>query len=75
VRIDSQGVSQHGFALNIAPNMEYWEGIVACDLPEAPMISLADVLEPAPDAASVRRAVIDAFGATFGYSMREPLEI
>lgn len=72
VHIDSNGVSQHGFALNVAPEMEYWDGIVACDLPGAPMISLAELLALAPDAERVRQAVMDAFGATFGFDMRQP---
>jgi hypothetical protein len=32
--VDVRGVSRHGFALNLHPDMSYWEGIIACDLPE-----------------------------------------
>jgi lipoate-protein ligase B len=72
VRINSRGISQHGFAVNIAPQMEYWDGIVACDLPDAPMISLEDVLESTPEQTRVRQAMVDAFGAAFGFRMSEP---
>src|SRR5574341_454184 len=30
VKVDSHGISRHGFALNVAPDMSYWDGIVAC---------------------------------------------
>ncbi|MFN8461566.1 MAG: hypothetical protein U0X93_07335 [Anaerolineales bacterium] len=29
VKVDAHGVSRHGFALNVNPDMEYWEGIIA----------------------------------------------
>lgn len=72
VRIDSRGVTRHGFALNVAPDMSYWNGIVACDLPQSPMISLTDLLEPAPGMESVSAAVVQQFGRVFGYQMRLP---
>ena len=71
VRVTAQGVSQHGFALNVAPEMRYWEGIVACDIPEAPMICLADLLDPAPSLEQVADAVISAFGKVFQLKMVE----
>lgn len=72
VKIDSRGITRHGFALNVAPDMRYWDGIVACDLPATPMISLTDLLEPAPSVERVSSAIVDQFGAVFGYAMRTP---
>ena len=69
VKVDSHGVTRHGFALNIDPDMSYWEGIVACGHPDRPAVALADLLQPAPEAGHVRRAVVDAFGAVFGFDM------
>lgn len=69
VKIDVNGVSRHGFALNVAPDMDYWNGIVPCDLPDSPMISLADLLEPAPSMTAVADVVVEQFGAVFGFSM------
>lgn len=71
VRIQASGVSQHGFALNVAPDMQYWEGIVACDLPEAPMVSLEQLLDPAPDMEDVVEALLPEFGTVFEYKMVE----
>ncbi|MFQ5943970.1 MAG: lipoyl(octanoyl) transferase LipB [Anaerolineales bacterium] len=73
VRVTAQGVSQHGFALNVAPDMQYWEGIVACDLPDAPMVSLADLLDPAPTIEQVAEAVVSEFGRVFQLQMVEAI--
>lgn len=71
VRVDVHGVSRHGFALNVSPDMTYWQGIIACDLPEAPMICLADLLDPAPGMEQVIQAVLREFGRVFGLEMQE----
>jgi len=64
VKIDARGVSRHGFALNVSPDMEYWDGIIACGLSE-PVVSLADLLLPAPSMERARVEVISAFGEVF----------
>ena len=73
VRVTAQGVSQHGFALNVAPDMKYWEGIVACDLPETPMVSLANLLDPAPTMEQVTEAIVREFGNLFQLDMVEAI--
>jgi lipoate-protein ligase B len=73
VRVTAQGVSQHGFALNVAPDMQYWEGIVACDLPETPMVSLANLVEPVPTMEQVSEAVVIEFGNVFQLTMVETI--
>ena len=69
VKVDVHGVSRHGFALNVNPDMGYWDGIIGCGLKDHPSISLADLLHPVPDMQQVMEAVIQAFGETFGYEM------
>lgn len=69
VKVDAQGISRHGFALNVAPDMSYWQGIVACGLPDDRMTSLEELLSAAPDMTEVCRAIIAAFGEQFRYSM------
>ena len=64
VKVDVRGVTRHGFALNVDPNMDYWNGIIPCGLPE-PVISLADLLDPAPTMAEVKRNVSEAFRVVF----------
>jgi lipoyl(octanoyl) transferase len=70
VKVDVHGVSRHGFALNVNPDMGYWDGIIGCGLKDHPSTSLADLLDLAPDMQQVMEAVIQAFGETFGYEMR-----
>jgi lipoyl(octanoyl) transferase len=72
VKVDAAGVSRHGFALNVEPDMSYWDGIVACGLPDLPVVSLADLLSAPPSMERVKAVVIGAFGDTFGFSMSGP---
>ena len=66
VKVDVHGVSRHGFALNVNPNMEYWDGIIACGLQDEPVVSLADLFESPPPMERVKQEVIKAFGEVFG---------
>ena len=60
VKVDVHGVTRHGFALNVNPNMEYWEGIIPCGLPE-PVVSLADLLDPVPSMVDVKAKIGEYF--------------
>ncbi len=70
VKVDSRGISRHGFALNVAPDMSYWKGIIACGLQNQNQISLEYLLDPAPGMERVIDKVVDAFGAAFGFEMQ-----
>lgn len=70
VKVDRFGVSRHGFALNVAPQMVYWQGIIGCGLAGYPITSLAAALGAAPAMADVRQAVETAFGKVFGFELR-----
>jgi lipoate-protein ligase B len=65
VKVDARGVSHHGFALNVNPDMEYWDGIVACGLQDEPVVSLADLFEEPPPMERVKQEVVKAFGEVF----------
>jgi len=65
VKVDVNGISRHGFALNVAPQMEYWQGIVACGLAEYPVVSMADLLPSSPSLDEVKAQVIRAFQEVF----------
>jgi lipoate-protein ligase B len=69
VKIDARGISRHGFALNVNPDMTYWEGIIGCGLNGYPVASLADLLDPLPAMEQVIQAVSVAFGEEFGYEI------
>jgi len=70
VKVDARGVSRHGFALNVNPDMSYWDGIIACGLADEPVASLADLLEPIPEMNLVKTAIISAFNEVFGYDRK-----
>lgn len=69
VKVDVKGVSRHGFALNVDPDMTYWKGIIGCGLTNYPVTSLAELLKPVPSMERVSQAIIQAFGEVFGYEM------
>ena len=64
VKVDVHGISRHGFALNVNPDMEYWDGIIACGLSE-PVVSLADLLSPVPTMEDVKEKIKSAFHEVF----------
>ena len=71
VKVDARGVSRHGFALNVNPDMDYWDGIIACGLQDEPIVSLADLFLEPPPMERVKQESIEAFGEVFGYEIKE----
>jgi lipoyl(octanoyl) transferase len=69
VKVDARGVTRHGFALNVNPDMSYWDGIIACGLSDEPVVSLADLLSQPPKMDRVKREIVVAFGEVFGYEI------
>jgi lipoate-protein ligase B len=70
VKVDARGISRHGFALNVNPDMDYWEGIIACGLQDEPIVSLADLFPEPPSMEQVKMEVISAFREVFGYEVK-----
>jgi lipoate-protein ligase B len=68
VKVDSRGISRHGFALNVNPEMEYWDGIIACGLQNEPVVSLADLFPEPPSMERVKKNVVEAFREVFSAS-------
>lgn len=65
VKVDAHGISRHGFALNVQPQMEYWQGIIPCGLNGVQMVSMADYLRPVPEMPAVIQQVAKDFSKTF----------
>jgi lipoate-protein ligase B len=72
-------VSYHGFALNVAPDMSFFDLIHPCGLRDIEMTSLARLLGPgAPDLAEARGVVATEVTRVFGYpgwSEGDPAEV
>ena len=66
VKVDVHGVTRHGFALNVNPDMTYWDGIIGCGLAEYPVVCLADLLSVLPGMEKVKKEVVSSFGEVFG---------
>ncbi|MGE5072381.1 MAG: lipoyl(octanoyl) transferase LipB [Anaerolineae bacterium] len=69
VKVDAHGISRHGFALNVKPDMAYWDGIIACGLAGSPVVSMADLLAEPPDMKVVKQAVVAEFAGEFGWEV------
>ncbi len=69
VKVDARGISRHGFALNVDPDMAYWQGILACGLENQNKASLAYFLDPPPTIEQVAAVLIEAFGRVFDYKI------
>ncbi|MFZ5879026.1 MAG: lipoyl(octanoyl) transferase LipB [Chloroflexota bacterium] len=65
VKVDARGVTRHGFALNVNPDMSYWDGIIACGLAGEPVVSLADLLSTPPTMERVKQGAARALAETF----------
>jgi lipoate-protein ligase B len=68
----SRGITSHGFALNVNPDLSYFSRIIPCGLAGATVTSMARELGWAPDMDGVMKAVIDAFGRVFPVEMGAP---
>jgi lipoate-protein ligase B len=71
VKVDARGVTQHGFALNVEPDMDYFKGIIGCGLPDHPAISMAELLGPPPPMSEVMDELGKQFGKVFDREMHE----
>jgi lipoate-protein ligase B len=69
VRVDARGITRHGFALNVSPDMAYWDGIVACGLENQNKISMAMLLEDAPAVGEVGQAAAKQVAQELGFEL------
>jgi lipoyl(octanoyl) transferase len=69
VKVDANNVTRHGFALNVTPQMDYFDGIIPCGIPDHPAISMADLSGKAPPMSEVKAKVAGAFAEVFGFEL------
>ena len=62
----SRGVTMHGFALNVAPDLSYFDGIVPCGMPDAQVTSMAALLTREITVEQVVPVLTERFGERFG---------
>src|SRR4030042_2807030 len=65
VKVDSHGISRHGFALNISPDMSYWDGVIGCGLVGYSVTCMGDLISTPPPMQDVIHTVLSSFGQVF----------
>jgi lipoyl(octanoyl) transferase len=61
----SRWVTSHGFALNVAPELRYFQCIVPCGIRQAGVTSMERLLGRRPEMPAVKQAVARQFAAIF----------
>lgn len=65
----SRGVTMHGFALNVATDMSYFDMIVPCGIRDGGVTSMERLLGTAPEIEEVTERIIAAFGRAFDLTL------
>jgi lipoyl(octanoyl) transferase len=65
VRLSASGITSHGFALNIAPDLRGFEQIIPCGIRQRRVTSLEYLLGSAPPFDEVAERVIAQFAEVF----------
>ena len=69
------GVSYHGFALNIDPDLRYFDYMIGCGIPDRGATSLARELGRPVDSDEVANLVVEQFADTFSVENRNDLTV
>lgn len=64
------GITRHGLALNIAPQMAHFDLFIPCGLRDRRVTSMERELGYAPDRKEVAERLVEAFAEVFGYQVR-----
>jgi len=70
VKVNAQGISCHGFALNVCTDLSYFAGIVPCGIHDRGVTSLDRLLGRPVTMDEVAQAVAASFGQVFGLEMQ-----
>jgi len=65
----ARGVTTHGFALNVSPDLHDFDLIVPCGIPDRGVTSMEEEVDPAPSLEEMANSVARHFGRVFGRQM------
>ena len=66
VRVNVKGISSHGFALNVNPDMSHFAHIVPCGISEHGVVSMAEILQRPLTPLDLLQPITEAFADVFG---------
>jgi lipoate-protein ligase B len=66
----SRWITMHGFALNVAPDLSFFDRIIPCGIFEKGVTSISAVLGVPVDMEEVMRVLLHEFGTVFGPDIR-----
>lgn len=66
----SRSVTMHGFALNVSPNLSFFDHIVPCGMPDVTVTSMARELNREVLVSDMIPVLVQTFGSEFGMRMR-----
>lgn len=69
VKVTSRRVTMHGFALNINPDLSFFEGIIPCGIRDKSVTSMTALLNKPIAWHDVQNEVVRSFGDVFGDKM------
>ncbi|MFO7681801.1 MAG: lipoyl(octanoyl) transferase LipB [Chloroflexota bacterium] len=69
VRVNAKGISSHGFALNVNPDMSHFAHIVPCGISEHGVVSMAEILERPLTPTDLLQPITQAFASVFETSV------
>lgn len=71
VKLSASGVTSHGFALNVAPDLRFFDQIIPCGIRDRGVTSMERLLGSAPPLAEVEQCVASQFARLFGVELVE----
>jgi lipoate-protein ligase B len=69
VKVDGRLITSHGIALNVSPDLSYFDLIVPCGISDKGVTSMSLIKPPPPPMEEVKLAFAQAFAEDFGYDL------
>lgn len=66
----SHGVSMHGFALNVSPDLNYYKGIIPCGIKDKAVTSMEKFMHGV-NMDMVKKPLVESFCRQFGYTISD----
>ena len=63
----TRGITMHGFAFNVAPDLSHFSWIVPCGIRDRGVTSLQALTGRTPDPETVKLQVVESFRTVYGY--------